>query len=101
MKRLCKMWYKIGVDINITLEIAKKLIKDFYGIDIPITSFHDPKIKDRIYDENIIFKGKPLTIRSVLQSIGNNGRNEIFKTCWIEALNKQNIEENNINEYKK
>ena len=65
--------------------MCRDLIKSFYDVDLPIEFFYDPVEKEKERPPHL-FKGKPLTIRAVLQHFGTETcRNFLGPDVWVDA----------------
>lgn len=65
--------------------MCRDLIKS-YGVDLPIEFFYDPVEKEKERPPHL-FKGKPLTIRAVLQHFGTETcRNFLGPDVWADAV---------------
>ena len=72
--------------------ICQKLIKLFYGIEIPKEEFYDLSEKERVRSDYPLFAGQPFKLRTVLQQVGTEiFRDLLWESVWCDYIKKTKI----------
>jgi hypothetical protein len=62
--------------------ICQRLIKVFYGLEIPLDDFYDLQKKEKLHEDCPRFAHQTFKLRTILQMVGT----EVFRDCFSEDI---------------
>lgn len=93
MSKMNKTYRVIKVSLADQLKVlSQKLVKTFYGVDIPLEYFYDFEKKEQENDELPLFNGQKFKIRTVLQIIGDITRTLLGTDVWCKYIREKFVD---------